>query len=80
MSKQSYFLRLSISFDQLVNTIFNGYPDNTLSARAWLWHINGEGNWTKNAINILFFWQKNHCFSSYESELKRKHLPPEMRS
>ena len=29
--------------------------------------------------DALFFWQKDHCKSAYESEIERAQLPPGMR-
>ena len=64
-----------IAIDQVFNTIFgSGWADETLSAYAWrrqdrlyVW------------IDKLFFWDKDHCKESYESERLRMQLPPEYR-
>lgn len=73
-----------IAFDQLLNTLIpDGMADETLSARAHRMRDKKQRlwGWTANAIDLLFFWQKdshgvrNHCKASYESEVKRRHLP-----
>lgn len=71
-----------IALDQMINTIVwvrgdgFGKADETLSARAWRLR---KGSNTYKFINFLFFWQKNHCYESYLSEVERKHLPSEYR-
>ena len=63
-----------VAVDQLINTIFGGWADETLSSRAWR-----HQNWQYRFIDRLFFWQKDHCKSSFESEQNRLQLPPEFR-
>lgn len=73
-------LQILIAFDQLINALLWGYADETLSARAYRHaEIKKDRRWPMMLINSLFFWQDNHCKQSYESELKRAHLPPSMR-
>ena len=68
-----------ISFDQSCNTILNVYPDETLSARAWRTEQenNTFGKFFRPTIDTLFFFQKDHCYNSYLSEIERKQLPKE---
>lgn len=79
--------QLLIAFDQLLNCLVwikgdgFGYADETLSARAW--RLSAKCEWARYvriAIDVLFFWDKDHCRGSYLSELKRKHLPVEYRN
>ena len=72
--------QVAIAIDQLLNAIFGGYADETLSARvyrnrnrSWWWAM-----WLK-IIDCIFFWQKAHCFESHNSELNRLHLPKNYR-
>jgi len=37
--------------------------------RAWPWRV----------VDGLFFWQREHCKSSYESEREGRQSPPELR-
>ncbi len=72
--------QIPIAIDQLINTIFGGWADETISSRAY--RMQGKSRkWAKlrKVIDGLFCWQKNHCRTAYESELQRRHLPPEMR-
>lgn len=75
--------QFAIAIDQVFNTLVYfksdgfGYADETLSARAWrLRHKSNAYKW----IDGLFFWQKEHCRASYQSELLRKQLPSEYRN
>lgn len=55
------------------------YADETLSAHSFRDHKNGIRMWPKKFIDALFFFDKNHCEESYESEIERRQLPPEYR-
>ncbi len=74
----NYFLRNAIAFDQQLNALRGGHPDETLSAVAHRRHLEGKSGW-RNLINALFFWQGDHCQNAYWSELHRKQLPKEYR-
>lgn len=37
-----YCWNILIAIDQLVNTVFGGDPDETISSRCGKWHINGR--------------------------------------
>lgn len=74
-----------IAIDQalscLVCTAFKetGYADESLSSRAYRWHMDGVRKWPNLLIDRLFFWEEQHCFQSYQSEREGKQLPPELR-
>lgn len=76
----SYGKKLLIAADQLLNALLAGWPDETLSSRAYRWEQNGVRKWPRKAIDTLFFWEKNHCWESYRSEWERRQMPPELRS
>lgn len=71
--------QFAIALDQVVNTLCGGYADETLSCRAYRHYLKGERVWLVWLIDTLFFWDKDHCKSSYESEQERLHLPPALR-
>ena len=75
----SYARRILIAVDQLLNAILNGWPDETLSSRAWRWERDGVRSWPRKLIDIIFFREENHCRESYESEREGRQLPPELR-
>ena len=66
-----------IAIDQFINTWYNdGKADETLSARAY------RENWTtfQKRVDWVFFklfGEVDHCKTSWESEVQRKHLPKE---
>ena len=68
-----------IAADQLVNALLGGWPDETLSSRAWRWHVGGLRSWPCTLIDGLFFWEDAHCYQSYISEREGRQLPPELR-
>ncbi|SEJ46842.1 hypothetical protein SAMN05216201_10993 [Pseudomonas linyingensis] len=74
-------LNLLIAIDQLVNVLLAGWPDETLSSRAY--RMDGrKRRWSlaRRVIDGLFFWQADHCRRAFESERERRHLPPEART
>jgi hypothetical protein len=74
MTFYEYFLQLLIAFDQLVNTLLGGWADETLSARCYRTRSCFEP-----MINLLFFWQPDHCQQAWQWELDRRDLPVEYR-
>ena len=74
-----YFDNIAIGFDQALNTIIGGWPDETFSSRCW--RRRGDAVWFKamTIVDKMFFWQEQHCKESYESERLRRQLPPELR-
>ena len=70
----TYPLSVLIVLDQLVNALLLGAPDETLSSRAHrAWR---DGKWFgvvfRPAINLLFFWQADHCAEAYLAEVQRR--------
>jgi hypothetical protein len=65
-----------IAIDQLFNVIVLGHADETLSARLYR-NKDVSIYWftSYKLVNLIFFLQKDHCYSSYLSEKNRKHLP-----
>lgn len=78
MKHPDYF-QVLIAVDQLINAFFGGMADETLSSRAHRLKIERGRKWVSAVINVIFFFQKDHCKEAYESELKRAHLPETMR-
>lgn len=79
MNKQRW-----IAFDQWVHTLL--YPDamadETFSARCWREHIEdpSSAKWVHRVTIIdkyalKLFNDKDHCRTSYESEMERAQLP-----
>lgn len=80
MGRAVSLLSVAIAIDQLANAMLAGWPDETLSSRAY--RMDGrKRRWTvaRASIDRLFFWQPDHCKQSYDSERMRRQLPPEFR-
>ena len=75
----TYCKAVLIAIDQLVNAILAGWPDETLSSRAWRWEQDGVRVWPRRLIDRMFFWEQEHCYQSYISEREGRQLPPELR-
>ncbi len=70
--------QIAIAADQFFNTLLGGYADETLSARSWRMQFK-KRRWMvmRILIDVIFFWQDEHCLSAFLSEKNRKHLPSE---
>lgn len=77
----AWFLQILIALDQLANALLGGYADETLSSRAHRMRQKGQPywRWTAGFIDLLFFWDRDHCRKAWESELRRLQLPAYMR-
>ena len=75
----TYPHKVGLALDQLLNAVIGGYPDESISARAYRWDRDGKRHWVKKCINALFFWQKDHCRSAHHTEIELRHMPPEYR-
>ena len=77
----SYIKSVLIALDQLVNTVCGGWPDETISSRAWRWELAGARSWPRKLIDglALIFGDRDHCRESFENERLGRQLPPEAR-
>ena len=75
----SRIVNVLIACDQLANVIAGGWPDETLSSRAYRMQLQGKPwGFLCGFINGLM-WDSEHCKDSYESERLRLQSPPEER-
>lgn len=74
-----YILRVLIAIDQLVNTLFGGLPDETISAKLWRKRESQPYKTLRIIVDGVFWFDPEHCKTSYESEIKRKYLPKDYR-
>lgn len=79
---KSWLWQNLIAVDQLLNALLGGMADETLSSRAYRAEVKGRifGKIFRPLIDALFFFDKDHCFKSYLSELNRRHLPREFQN
>ena len=76
-----YFFHILVA-SQLGNTLLGGYPDESMSARAWRTARAGRlpGAITRPLIDVVFLVvtfgkDKHHCRDAYESEKLRRQFP-----
>ena len=76
-----YWKAVLIALDQLVNAVSLGYPDETISSRAYRWDVSGKRHWPRKLIDKVaaLLGDEDHCHESYVSERSGRQLPPEMR-
>lgn len=76
----TYGKKILIAVDQLFNTLLGGWPDETLSSRAYRLAIDGT-TWPMRCIDAVarIFGDVNHCEHSFDSERLGRQLPPELR-
>ena len=75
---KQYLFQNAVALDQLANTLIpGGMADETLSARAYRMREKKQRywGWLAGAINLVFFWQEDHCKHAFEVELQRRQLP-----
>ena len=73
-------MQVLIALDQVANTLLGGWAVETISARAWRMSARSEAwRYTRIVIDLIFFFDKDHCRESYLSEEVRAHLPVEYR-
>lgn len=77
-----YILRVLVAFSQLGNALLGGYPDESMSARAW--RTGSKGRWPGVVmlrvidtifLVITFGRDENHCRHAYDSERLRRQFP-----
>ena len=54
MMDRPYWFRVLIGFDQLLNVIFNGDPDETVSSRIGRRYVDGTLSW-KHPLSMLLY-------------------------
>lgn len=82
----TYLANILIALSQLGNTILGGYPDESMSARAWRTYSKGRwpGVLLRPLIDAFFFVitlgrDRNHCEDAYDSERLRRQFPEHYR-
>lgn len=72
-------LQVLLAVDQLANTFLGGWADESLSARSWRERNDKFWGIARRVIDVIFFFQPNHCEQAYMSEQLRLQSPPEER-
>ncbi len=77
----TWLLNLGIACDQLLNVLLLGSPDETLSSRSYRADRDGKvfGRTFRPLIDLLFFWDDQHCHAAYLAEVQRRQLSKNFR-
>ena len=75
-----YFYLVFIACSQLLNSLLGGWPDETTSARSYRERDKRFWGFMYRFVNMLFFWQDDHCKWAYEMEKASRHVPPAYRT
>lgn len=75
-----YLMQNLIALDQVGNTLLGGWADETLSSRAYRAEVDGKifGKIFRPLIDLLFFFDKNHCRNAYLTEFRRGNFSKKM--
>lgn len=65
MNLKTYILNILVAIDQLINAIFKGDPDETISSRAAKSAIEGRA-WGCYLCKFLNYLEENHCEKQIE--------------
>ena len=60
-----YTRRQMVATDQVINALFAGDIDETISGRTGRAF---SGSWLEKLINFLFSWQPDHCKNAIEAD------------
>ena len=73
------FRNILIGLDQFLNTLIGGYPDETISAKAWRMEtFRGSKSWgyARRVIDWAFSRvEPNHCEAAYDWEVLHNQSP-----
>lgn len=75
-----WLINVSVAIDQMLNALLGGWADETISSRAYRMKDSGPAWRLIHAgINLLLFFQKDHCRIAHDYERNRWQMPPELR-
>ena len=58
----NYLINIATALSQLLNAaVFCGDPNETLSGRCW----REDRTWAVRIIDSIFFFQREHCYTSH---------------
>jgi hypothetical protein len=67
----NYLLNILVLLSQIINTVFLfGDADMTVSARCYINRDKKSWGRAYKIINTVFFFQENHCRSSFAADIK----------
>jgi len=69
-----------IALDNLVAAVIWGYPGLTISAQFYRWELHGKRSWPRKLVDLIFWFDPDHCRVSYENEANNMRVPRDMRA
>lgn len=73
--------QILLAIDQLANALTGGWADETMSSRTYRnREVNSFWKFAHKFINTLFFFQPNHCYEAYMSEVNGTQQDPALRN
>jgi hypothetical protein len=75
--------QIAVAIDQLINTFLwvgDSWADETLSSRAYRKRDQPFFGSLMAIIDLVFFWEPDHCYHSYQAEIHRLQSPHEHRT
>jgi hypothetical protein len=78
---KQYILNIIIAISQLINAILAGNENEMLSARSYRESLKGKVLWkaVEKAINLVFWFDFNHCYKAWLHEKNSEQLPDDYR-
>lgn len=55
------------------------WADETFSSKCWRWEIEDQITKPRKTVDIILFFDENHCYTSFKNETLGKQLPPRCR-
>jgi hypothetical protein len=74
-----WFLGVCGAWSQFWNAVWGGDRDQSFSSRSWEAKLLGRfgASLMVVLIDLLFFFEKNHCQRAYESDTERSYSAPD---
>jgi hypothetical protein len=66
---------IGVGLTQLLNAFCGGYASECFSSRCWRLREYRPFNVVYRVVNVIFFWQPNHCKASYDAQVARWNVP-----
>jgi hypothetical protein len=75
-----YLFQVVAAISQLINALLGGWADELLSSRAYRNREIPLWGFVRRVIDCIFWWEPDHCYQSYRSEVQRLQSPHEHRT
>ena len=76
-----YHHKVAVAISQLFNALLGGMPDETFSSRVYRKRTVTRAlryRVLEKMINMVFFYESDHCFLAYRDEITQRHVHPHL--